>query len=117
MLPYHGVCFTLHPPEQTITVTNRVFFTSNIMAYLSDSDLQERLGVDPPRRGPFNYHSTNVSSAFFATMDLWNFPAHYHIAALLERGIRVLVYVGQTDFICNWVRTACRGFRLSFVLT
>ena len=98
----------LAPLEQTITVTNRIFFASNIMAYLSDPDLQERLSVDPPRRGPFNYHSTNVSSAFFATMDLWNFPAHYHIAALLERGIRVLVYVGQTDFICNWVRTACR---------
>ena len=106
----------LAPLKQISPVTNRIFSTSNIMAYLSDSDLQERLGVDPPRRGPFNYHSTNVSSAFFATMDLWNFPAHYHIAALLERRVRVLVYVGQTDFICNWVRTAFRGYQLSFVL-
>ena len=102
--------------EQTSPMTNHVFSTSNIMAYLSDPNLQERLGVDPPRRGPFNRHSSKVSSAFFATMDLWNFPAHYHIAALLERHVRVLVYVGQTDFICNWVRPALRGFEFMFVL-
>ena len=35
---------------------------------------------------------------------MFSFPAHYYIAALLERGIRALVYVGATDYICNWVR-------------
>lgn len=35
-------------------------------------------------------------------MDEWR-PAQYHVAALLERGIRVLVYVGKNDFICNHV--------------
>ncbi|TBU28169.1 serine carboxypeptidase [Dichomitus squalens] len=76
---------------------------NNIMEYLSDKTLQERLGVDPARRGPFKRHSTKVSSAFFATSDFWSFPAHYYLAALLERNIRVLIYVGQTDFICHWM--------------
>ena len=26
------------------------------------------------------------------------------LRALLERGIRTLIYVGATDYICNWVR-------------
>ncbi len=28
---------------------------------------------------------------------------HFHIAALLERDVRVLIYVGTYDWICNWV--------------
>ena len=31
------------------------------------------------------------------------FPAQLYIAALLERGVRVLIYVGANDWICNWV--------------
>lgn len=30
-------------------------------------------------------------------------PTDIHIAALLERGVRVLIYVGTYDWICNWV--------------
>lgn len=32
------------------------------------------------------------------------FPAQLQIAALLERGVRALIYVGANDWICNWVR-------------
>ena len=31
-------------------------------------------------------------------------PAQFYIAALLERGVRALIYVGANDWICNWVR-------------
>ena len=31
------------------------------------------------------------------------FPTQYYIGALLERGVRALIYVGANDWICNWV--------------
>ena len=31
------------------------------------------------------------------------FPTELYIGALLERGVRVLIYVGENDWICNWV--------------
>lgn len=31
------------------------------------------------------------------------FPTQFYIAALLERGVRTLLYVGANDWICNWV--------------
>lgn len=30
-------------------------------------------------------------------------PTAEYVAALLERGVRVLIYVGTYDWICNWV--------------
>ena len=41
------------------------------------------------------------------------FPTQFYIGALLERGVRVLLYVGANDLVCNWVslwtaRVCCR---------
>lgn len=30
-------------------------------------------------------------------------PFHLLVPALLEKGIKVLVYAGDADFICNWM--------------
>lgn len=32
-----------------------------------------------------------------------NHQSDIHVAALLHRGIKVLIYVGTYDWICNWV--------------
>ena len=63
------------------------------------------MGVDLPARGDFNSQSSLVNAAFRGNIDHWGFPAQDYISALLERDIRVLIYVGATDYICNWVRT------------
>ena len=31
------------------------------------------------------------------------FPAYDYVTALLERGVRALIYVGVNDLLCNWV--------------
>ena len=77
----------------------------DISDFLNKKPVQYRLGVDPAIRGQtFNWSSHAVNQAFHANLDMFSFPAHYYIAALLERGIRALIYVGATDYICNWVR-------------
>lgn len=44
----------------------------------------------------------DISSAFRANMDEFGLSSLY-IAALLERGIKVLIYVGTNDLVCNWI--------------
>ncbi|OSC96476.1 serine carboxypeptidase [Trametes coccinea BRFM310] len=75
----------------------------DLQDFLSNNRTQDLLGVDRAKRGNFTYQSSKVSKAFNDSVDWFSFPAQYYIAGLLERGIRALVYVGATDFICNWI--------------
>jgi cathepsin A (carboxypeptidase C) len=43
-----------------------------------------------------------VYDAFIASLDQIQ-SSHHHVTALLERSVRVLIYVGTYDFDCNWV--------------
>ncbi|KAG7446141.1 serine carboxypeptidase [Guyanagaster necrorhizus] len=77
--------------------------TNNISAYLDHPSVRTKLGVDPHFDGQnFSSVSWEVNSAFVTTMDEYH-QTQLYIAALLERKVRVLVYVGSYDFICNWV--------------
>ncbi|KAH9896522.1 alpha/beta-hydrolase [Cubamyces lactineus] len=71
--------------------------------FLSDSQTQELLGVDTPKRGNFSFVSWKVAQDFEDSIDWFISPAKYYLAALLERGIRALVYVGDKDLSCNWI--------------
>jgi len=76
--------------------------THDIAAYLSRPDVRSALGVDPSV--PANFTGTNMAlnAAFIGSMDHM-FPNQIYIAALLERGVRALIYAGVNDFACNWV--------------
>lgn len=75
----------------------------HINKYLSRPDVREVLGVDTSKVPTnFTVQSRAVKRPFDANLDHL-FPTQYYIAALLERGVRVLVYVGANDWICNWV--------------
>lgn len=43
-----------------------------------------------------------MGNAFVSAGDLLH-GSTAHVGALLERGVRVLIYVGAYDFVCNWV--------------
>ncbi|KAI0673817.1 serine carboxypeptidase [Trametes maxima] len=74
----------------------------DIDEYLNTPHIQSLLGVDPAAS---NFTSINfeLNGRFTEHGDPWSFPAEYYVAALLERGVRALIYVGATDWICNWV--------------
>ena len=73
-------------------------------AFLDRPDVRTTLGVDASR-GNFSMCNLEVNARFEATLD-HVFPTQHYISALLERGVRVLIYVGANDWSCNWVRNA-----------
>lgn len=84
------------PPSALITNSR------DVDKYLNQPDIRELIGTDSAVKN-FTGHSVAVNRAFRNALDS-EFPTQYYIAALLERGVRVLVYVGSNDWICNWVR-------------
>ncbi|KAA1475366.1 serine carboxypeptidase [Dentipellis sp. KUC8613] len=76
--------------------------TQVISKYLDNKDLRTRLGVDPSVSKNFSSCSDAVGNAFRLSGDVLQDSTEY-IAALLERGVDVLIYVGDYDPICNWV--------------
>ncbi|KAJ7086299.1 Alpha/Beta hydrolase protein [Mycena crocata] len=76
--------------------------TAHIRAYLSRPAVRKTLGVDPAVPANFSSCAPLVGAAFRAQMDSFHRTQDY-IGGLLERGVRVLIYVGTYDWICNWV--------------
>lgn len=74
----------------------------NIVAYLDRPDIRQMIGVDPSISPIFSSCSKEVGNAFVASVD-FEFPTQLYIEALLERGVRTLLYVGANDWICNWL--------------
>ncbi|KIJ51025.1 hypothetical protein M422DRAFT_59045 [Sphaerobolus stellatus SS14] len=75
---------------------------TDIVNFLNKPEIREQLGVDAAA-GNFTSCSNSVGSAFRRTQDEWSQYAQYYVAELLERGIKVLIYVGTYDMICNWI--------------
>ncbi|KAI0828821.1 serine carboxypeptidase [Trametes gibbosa] len=74
----------------------------DIYEYLNNPSIQFLLGVDGPASN-YTWADFDMNSRFDTHSDYWSFQAQDYIAALLERGVRALVYVGASDWICNWV--------------
>jgi cathepsin A (carboxypeptidase C) len=74
----------------------------DIATYLDIPSVRKMLGVDPSVTANFSSCSLEVNAAFDNTQDMLH-PTSEYVAALLERNVRVLIYVGTYDWICNWV--------------
>ena len=79
----------------------------NITDYLNRPDVRKKIGPDAAVE-KFVIHNNDMTAAF-ATHDDGVHRSVDYVAALLERGVRVLVYVGANDWICNWVRALRRS--------
>ncbi|KAF8972465.1 serine carboxypeptidase [Flammula alnicola] len=76
--------------------------TKHISSYLDRPEVRSKLGVDPAVTGNFSSCSNDVGAAFLLNMDEFR-PTYHYVAALLERGVQALIYVGKNDWICNHV--------------
>ncbi|KAJ7694640.1 serine carboxypeptidase [Mycena rosella] len=70
-----------------------------IAKYLNQKDVQALLGVDV---STYASCSDKVGLDFNLNLDPAKGATEY-VGALLERGVRVLIYVGTYDWACNWV--------------
>lgn len=80
--------------------------TKHIRNFLSRNSTRQLLGVDPQTPQNFSSCSDAVAGQFGLAIDGERAETQIHVANLLERGVRVLVYVGENDFICNWFGNA-----------
>jgi carboxypeptidase C (cathepsin A) len=76
--------------------------TLSMAKYLDQPSVRHKLGVDPAITGDYSSCSNPVGQAFSLNMDEYH-ATYPHVAALLERGVRALIYVGSYDWICNWL--------------
>lgn len=76
--------------------------TKAISTFLDRADIRSLIGVDAAVTGNFSSCSNSVGRDFNVNGDPM-FPTQLYLAALLERGVRTLIYVGANDWICNWV--------------
>ena len=72
-----------------------------IESYLNNKTIRTLLGISVDK--PFALMNDTVNSAFRSRGDKKSGPIPFYVAGLLERGIRVLIYAGSYDWICNWV--------------
>jgi cathepsin A (carboxypeptidase C) len=75
--------------------------SDRIGEYLDLPEVRSLIGVDK-HRGKFHSCDNGVGVDFSMSQDSTGMTWLY-ITALLERGVRVLSYVGTFDFICNHI--------------
>ncbi|TDH72948.1 hypothetical protein CCR75_003789 [Bremia lactucae] len=74
---------------------------SYVSKYLDSANVRESLGVDSQRVGAWQECNMKVNMAFYMTADLAK-PFNMYVADLLDANLRVLVYAGDADLMCNW---------------
>ena len=72
-----------------------------IEAYLNLPSTRSLLGATSPQN--FSSCSNDVGYRFDSHLDMVAHPTQQYVAELLARGIRVLIYAGTYDWVCNWV--------------
>ncbi|CAG8647835.1 3392_t:CDS:2 [Acaulospora morrowiae] len=71
-----------------------------IEKYSNREEVKKALGVNPR----IEYKSCNMDINFkFMMAGDWMRPYHRLIPPLMENNIRVLIYAGDADYICNWI--------------
>jgi len=80
--------------------TDLCYVENNVIKdYLNLPEVRGMLGVESPNN--FSACSPAVSRDFHKHMDKFGSPTQYYVSGLLERGIRVLIYLGTYDWQCN----------------
>ncbi|KAF5378632.1 hypothetical protein D9757_009524 [Collybiopsis confluens] len=90
------------PCNGSVATTLCYPITNHISKFLSDHSVRKTLGVDAAVTANFTSCSNEVSAAFGSTLDILH-SSKLYVGGLLERNVKVLIYVGSYDWICNWV--------------
>lgn len=72
-----------------------------VSKYLDAPNVRASLGVDSKRVGAWQECNMQVGVAFYMTADMAK-PFNAFVAELLDDDVRVLIYAGDADLMCNW---------------
>ncbi|KAF8510886.1 serine carboxypeptidase [Hysterangium stoloniferum] len=76
--------------------------TLTVAKFLNRLETRKMLGVHNSAAN-FSSCSNAVGTAFSNHLDKFSELTQYYVAELLERKVKVLLYIGTYDMICNWV--------------
>ncbi|KAE9361951.1 hypothetical protein PF008_g526 [Phytophthora fragariae] len=74
---------------------------SYVSKYLDAPNVREALGVDSKRVGAWQECNSQVYGAFDKSGDV-AMPFNSYVTDLLNDDLRVLIYAGDADLVCNW---------------
>ncbi|KAG1695289.1 hypothetical protein DVH05_020668 [Phytophthora capsici] len=72
-----------------------------VVEYMNLPTVRKYLNVDE-RAPAWREDSDEVESTFTTDGD-WSMPFHQFVADLLDDGLRMLIYAGDADLMCNWI--------------
>lgn len=70
---------------------------SDVSAFLNRSEVQTALGVSGITWKTFSF------KVYIAMLLDWGVSASQHVAQMLATGVKVLIYYGDKDYLCNWL--------------
>jgi len=96
MVPYQFSGYNPYDVREKCKVPPLCYDFSQINNYLNSEEVQQQLGVNT---------SWTECNRIVNLLFQKDFMKSYHqvIPGLLAKGIKVLVYAGDADFICNWI--------------
>jgi carboxypeptidase C (cathepsin A) len=75
--------------------------TPRITAYLNSPAVRKYLNLD--QRDPAWHEDSAEVGTTFTTDGDWSMPFHQFVADMLDDSLRVLIYAGDADLMCNWI--------------
>uniref|UniRef100_K3X2E5 Carboxypeptidase n=1 Tax=Globisporangium ultimum (strain ATCC 200006 / CBS 805.95 / DAOM BR144) TaxID=431595 RepID=K3X2E5_GLOUD len=88
--------------RQECVVTTMCYDFSPVIEFLNSDRVYEYMGVDRAKVPVWEVMNLTITQIFSESGD-WSMRSDQHVAVLLDAGLRVLVYAGDADLMCNWL--------------
>jgi carboxypeptidase C (cathepsin A) len=92
--------YDIRRPCNFSEVTDMCYDMSHVAAYLDLDEVREMIHTSK-EEVPSWVESSGIVGQTFGAVD-WSLSYHTYVADMLNDGLRVLVYAGDADYMCNW---------------
>ncbi|GAB9473942.1 Serine protease family s10 [Globisporangium polare] len=89
------------PCNQTADGSGSCYDMTYVEEYLDSPKVRRYINVDIDRVTTWIESSPDVYQTFTTDGD-WSMGFHTYVADMLNDGLRVLIYAGDADYMCNW---------------